>query len=151
MEGIRQILCVMTLLGYHLIVLFVLSHEEGDTKICEEILQKELKKYPEGVWFLFFKGRLEFMKCNLDASIEWYTKSWKSQDVWPQFHHVCFWELLWIQCLKANWKEALVYSTYLVEASKWSKTIYSYQKAAIMLMMDDITLLDRANIDKLLK
>lgn len=151
MEGIRQILCVMTLLGYHLIVLFVLSHGEGDTEICEQILKKELKKYPEGVWFLFFKGRLEFMKCNLDASIEWYTKSWKSQDVWPQFHHVCFWELLWIQCLKANWKEALVYSTYLVEASNWSRTIYSYQKAAIMLMMDDLTPFDRANIANLLK
>lgn len=77
--------------------------------------------YPEGVWFLFFKGRLEFMKGNLDDSLYWYVrlqltfslnplksscllkfirykKSWRSQDVWPQFHHLCFWELLWV-----NW------------------------------------------------
>lgn len=96
MDGLRQILCTMTLLGYNLIVLHVLSHREGDVKICEEILQKQLKKHPDGVWFLFFQGRLDFIKGRLDESIEWYTKSWKSQNLWPQFHHVCFWELLWI-------------------------------------------------------
>lgn len=98
MGGLRQILCVMTLLGYHLIVLYVLSHHEGDLIVCEEILQTQLKKHPDGVWFLFFKGRLEFMKCNLNGALEWYRKSWKSQNMWPQFHHICFWELLWI-----NW------------------------------------------------
>jgi hypothetical protein len=86
----------MTLLGYNLIVLYVLSHQEGDIKLSEEILEKQLKKHPHGVWFLFFKGRLEFMKGNLDLSVDWYKKSWKSQNLWPQFHHVCFWELLWV-------------------------------------------------------
>lgn len=57
-----------------------------------------MQLYPEGVWFLFFKGRLEFMKGNLDDAIYWYKRSWKSQEVWPQFHHMCFWELLWV-----NW------------------------------------------------
>lgn len=98
MQGLRQILSVMTLLGYHLFVMYVLTHQEGDIKLCVEILQKELKKYPQSVWFLFFKGRLEFMKGNLDKSLEWYTKSWKSQEIWPQFHHFCYWELLWV-----NW------------------------------------------------
>jgi hypothetical protein len=51
--------------------------------------------YPQGVWFLFFKGRLEFMKGNIDEAISWYIKSWKSQNVWPQYHHLCFWELMW--------------------------------------------------------
>lgn len=95
-DGLRKILCIMTLLGYNLIVLEVLSHQDGDMTICQEILDLQLKKHPEGVWFLFFQGRLEFMKGNLDTSIEWYKKSWKSQDIWPQFHHICFWELLWV-------------------------------------------------------
>lgn len=95
-EGLRKILCVMTLLGYHLIVLHVVSHTEGDLAICEEILADLFKKHPNGVWFLFFKGRLEFMKGNLDKSIEWYVKSWQSQVKWPQFHHMCFWELVWV-------------------------------------------------------
>lgn len=41
-EGLRQVLCVMTLLGYHLIVCYVLSHQEGDLKFCEEMLEKQL-------------------------------------------------------------------------------------------------------------
>ncbi|XP_063929008.1 tetratricopeptide repeat protein 39B-like isoform X2 [Zophobas morio] len=151
-DGLRQILCLMTLLGYNLIVLYVLSHQEGDIQLSEEILEKQLKKHPEGVWFLFFKGRLEFMKGNLDTSIEWYKKSWKSQSLWPQFHHVCFWELLWVHCLKTDWKEALVYCTHLLEGSKWSRTIYSYQKAALMCMMkDDLTASEVTTIDSLMK
>ncbi|RZB38811.1 tetratricopeptide repeat protein 39B, partial [Asbolus verrucosus] len=147
-DGLRQILCLMTLLGYNLIVLYVLSHQEGDIKVSEEILKKQLKKHPQGVWFLFFKGRLEFMKGNLDESVEWYKKSWKSQNLWPQFHHVCFWELL----LKTDWKEALVYCTHLLEGSRWSRTIYSYQKAALMCMMkENLSSTDIVVIDNLMK
>jgi tetratricopeptide (TPR) repeat protein len=151
-QGLRQILCLMTLLGYNLIVLYVLSHQEGDIKLSEEILEKQLKKHPHGVWFLFFKGRLEFMKGNLDLSVDWYKKSWKSQNLWPQFHHVCFWELLWVYFLNMNWKEALVYCTSLLEGSRWSRTIYSYQKAALMCMMkDELSSTDIVVIDNLMK
>ncbi|KAJ8986231.1 hypothetical protein NQ317_009937 [Molorchus minor] len=150
MEGLRQILCIMILLGYNLIVLHVLSHREGDLKISEDILKKQLKKYPDGVWFLFFQARLDFMKGNLDSSIEWYTKSWKSQSLWPQFHHICF--------LGTNldplteWKEAAAYSTHLIEQSKWSRSLYSYQKAVIMCMMkNELSSSDIQLIDKLMR
>lgn len=42
MSGLRQVLCVMTLLGYNLIVCYVLSHQEGDLVFCEDILKKQL-------------------------------------------------------------------------------------------------------------
>lgn len=42
MDGLRQVLCVMTLLSYHLIVCYVLSNQEGDLKLCDEILEKQL-------------------------------------------------------------------------------------------------------------
>lgn len=58
--------------------------------------------YPKGVWFLFFKGRLEFMKGNLDDALAWYKQSWKSQDLWPQFHHLCYWEILWVNWYDSN-------------------------------------------------
>lgn len=41
-DGIRQVLCVMNLLGYHLIVCYVLSHQEGDLKFCDQILNEQL-------------------------------------------------------------------------------------------------------------
>lgn len=150
-NGLRQVLCVMTLLSYHLIVLYVLSHQEGDLNACEDILKTQLSKYPNGVWFLFFKGRLEFMKGNLDESVDWYTRSWKSQNIWPQFHHMCFWELLWVNCLRLNWTEASMFASFLVEESKWSRTIYSYQKAAILCMKEDeLSVSEKATIERLM-
>lgn len=137
MTGIRQILCVMTLLSYHLIVLYVLSHQEGDLKLCDEILQTQLKKYPKGVWFLFYRGRLEFMRGHLKEAEEWYLKCRDSQKQWTQFHHFCYWELLWLHCVKLEWSKAEGYATKMLEGSKWSPTIYSYQKAAIMIMQLD--------------
>ncbi|KAH0951255.1 hypothetical protein HN011_011384 [Eciton burchellii] len=133
-RGLRQILCVMILLSYNLIVTFVLSHSDGDLDWCEQVLQDELSLYSNGVWFLFFKARLEFTRGNLEECIEWYIKSWKSQSVWPQFHHLCFWELMWAHCMMQEWSKALAYATMLEEESNWSRTTYLYQKAAIMLM-----------------
>lgn len=42
MSGLRQVLCVMTLLGYHLIVCYILSHQEGDLDYCDKMLQQQL-------------------------------------------------------------------------------------------------------------
>lgn len=140
-----------------------------------------MQAYPKGVWFLFFKGRLEFMKGNLDEALVWYKKSWKSQDMWPQFHHLCFWEILWvnwyvkfisrsfqfgvakvfsIHCYfwigfsaKLDWKEAEIFAAYLCEQSKWSRTIYTYQRAVVMLMRDktDLTPAERQTIENLMR
>lgn len=108
--------------------------------------------YPDGVWFLFFKGRLEFMKGNLEEALVWYKRSWKSQNVWPQFHHLCFWELLWVNCIRLDWREANLYATLLLDNSKWSRTIYSYQKAGIMLMMADrLTDSERQTVEHLMR
>lgn len=43
MDGIRQVLCVMTLLAYNLIVCYVLGNQEGDLKFCDDILTTQLK------------------------------------------------------------------------------------------------------------
>ncbi|GAB0088499.1 tetratricopeptide repeat protein 39B [Sergentomyia squamirostris] len=153
LKGIRQVLCVIGLLGYHLIVRYVLGHKEGDLAFCDEILEEQLVTYPDGVCFLFFKGRLEFMRGNLEEAAHWYKKSWKSQNVWPQFHHVCFWELLWINCLRQQWREALLYATNLLDGSRWSRTIYTYQKAAILMMIpeDELTPDERRSIEFLMR
>lgn len=42
MTGLRQVLCTMTLLGYHLIVCYVLSHQDGDLELCDSILKQQL-------------------------------------------------------------------------------------------------------------
>ncbi|XP_046620385.1 tetratricopeptide repeat protein 39B-like [Neodiprion virginianus] len=136
-NGLRQVLCALTLLSFNLIVMYVLSDSRSDLKWCESTLDEELMLYPNGAWFLFFKGRLELVKGNVEEAVQWYTKSWKSQAIWPQFHHLCYWELMWAHCLQRQWDDALIYANHLEAESNWSKTIYMYQKAAILMMKKD--------------
>lgn len=138
-RGLRHILCAMFLLSYNLLVSFVLSHTDGDINWCEKVLDKELSVYPNGVWFLFFKGRLELARGNFENALEWYIKSWKSQDVWPQFHHICFWELMWAHCSLQQWSQAADFAGTLAKESNWSRTIYLYQRAAILIMQKPAT------------
>jgi len=64
----------------------------------------------------------------------------QSQDDWPQFHHICYWELYWATMMSQQWGNAIHYADLLLKESKWSRCMYSYQKAAIMCMVqDDLT------------
>ncbi|XP_023015567.2 tetratricopeptide repeat protein 39B-like [Leptinotarsa decemlineata] len=152
LNGLRQLMCIMTMLGYNLVVLPVLSHKEGDMEMCKEIIDDQLKKHPESVWFLFFQGRVNLLFGELQASQEMYTRSWKSQNIWPQFHHICYWELVWVHCLKTEWREALYYCTQLIEKSKWSRSLYSYQKAVIMCALkNELTQSELDQINQLMR
>ncbi|XP_017155608.1 tetratricopeptide repeat protein 39B-like isoform X2 [Drosophila miranda] len=134
-KGLRQILCGLSLLGYYLVVIAMLSdrHSDSDVQFCDEILTAQLAKYPKGGWILFLKGRLELIKGNLFAAELWYLKSVHSQITWPQLHHLSFWELFWLNSLMGNWAEAELYATYLLKNSSWSRTIYTYHLAAVKL------------------
>ena len=56
---------------------------------------------------------------------------------WQQFHHFCYWELIWCHQLSRDWWPAIDYSDKLFKESRWSKTFYAYLKAAQMCMVQD--------------
>ena len=56
---------------------------------------------------------------------------------WQQFHHFCYWELIWCHQLSREWWPAIEYSDVLFRESRWSKTFYAYLKAAQMCMVQD--------------
>ena len=54
--------------------------------------------------------------------------------------------------LQLNWKEAAKYANYLLNESYWSRTIYSYQTAAILyMMMDELDHDDKNKVNLLMK
>jgi hypothetical protein len=73
----------------------------------------------------------------VEPSISWYQSSVESQDDWPQFHHICYWELYWANTYAQNWSEAARYARMLYDESKWSRCSYAYQTAATMCMMEE--------------
>lgn len=135
-KGLRQFLASIVLLGYHLMLLFFIGNvNDCDLDLCKEILREKLEKHPKGAFFLFFKGRLHFVQGEMDEAMRWYKASVDSQDEWPQFHHICYWELVWSCQYSRDWRQALLYSDKLYQESRWSKCFYAYQKVAMMCML----------------
>ncbi|KAK8751418.1 hypothetical protein OTU49_017502 [Cherax quadricarinatus] len=153
LEGsLRRVLCALILLGYHLIATYVLGTSEGDLEMAQVILDDHLKLYPNGAWFLFFAARLEYVKGNFDLAIAKYKFSLHSQDEWQQFHHLCYWELMWCCIMSAQFKDAENYADKLLQESKWSKATYAYQKACCMCMrMDELSPAEKQELSDIMR
>lgn len=41
-RGLRHVLCVLTMLTYNLVVIYVFSQEEGDLEFCDITLRQQL-------------------------------------------------------------------------------------------------------------
>ena len=54
--SLRQVLCAMVLLGYHLFVSYVLGYGEGNLDLCDKILKQEL-----AVSFVYFNPHSSLM------------------------------------------------------------------------------------------
>ncbi|KAG5275535.1 hypothetical protein AALO_G00121420 [Alosa alosa] len=131
----RSFLCNMLLLCYHTFMSFILGTGEGDVEDAEKLLQPYLKQYPKGSIFLFFAGRIEEIKGNLDAAIKRFEECCEAQQHWKQFHHMCYWELMWCFTYKRHWKMAYFYADLLSKENAWSKATYAYMKAAYLSML----------------
>uniref|UniRef100_A0A2K5MUQ3 Tetratricopeptide repeat domain 39A n=1 Tax=Cercocebus atys TaxID=9531 RepID=A0A2K5MUQ3_CERAT len=66
-HSFRAVLCVMLLLCYHTFLTFVLGTGNVNIEEAEKLLKPYLNRYPKGAIFLFFAGRIEVIKGNIDA------------------------------------------------------------------------------------
>ncbi|XP_021260039.1 tetratricopeptide repeat protein 39A isoform X4 [Numida meleagris] len=71
----RSVLCTMLLLCYHTFMTFVLGTGKGNVEEAERLLKPYLARYPKGAIFLFFAGRIETLKGNIDAATYIYMKA----------------------------------------------------------------------------
>ncbi|GAB1599888.1 tetratricopeptide repeat protein 39A-like, partial [Argonauta hians] len=137
--SLRGPLCSIILVAYHTVVSFVLGLGDGDVDLAEEVLKPCTLTYPKGALFLFFSGRVQVIKANIDEAVLKFEESIESQSEWRQFHHLCYWELMWCHCYKNDWLIAMKYAERLCRESRWSKATYTYQKASFLLMCENPT------------
>ncbi|GCC36865.1 hypothetical protein chiPu_0015365, partial [Chiloscyllium punctatum] len=133
--NLREILCVMLLLCYYTFLTFILGTGEEEVTDAVVLLQPYLIRYPKGAIFLFFSGRIEEIKGNLDEAIRRFEEGCAAQQAWKQFHHMCYWELMWCFTYKQLWKVAYFYADLLSKENRWSKAMYVYMKAAYLSML----------------
>ncbi|XP_056671143.1 tetratricopeptide repeat protein 39A isoform X1 [Monodelphis domestica] len=133
-HNFRAVLCTMLLLCYHTFLSFVLGTGNVNIEEAEKLLQPYLKRYPKGAIFLFFAGRIEAIKGHIDTAIQRFEECCEAQQHWKQFHHMCYWELMWCFTYKCQWKMAYFYADLLSKENSWSKATYIYMKAAYLSM-----------------
>ncbi|KAH0618627.1 hypothetical protein JD844_018008 [Phrynosoma platyrhinos] len=121
MCSFRSVLCTMLLLCYHTFLTFVLGIGKGNVEEAEKLLKPYLTRYPKGAIFLFFAGRIEAIRGNIDGAISRFEECCGAQQHWKQFHHMCYWELMWCFTYKRQWMMAYFYADLLSKENTWSK------------------------------
>ncbi|XP_059204512.1 tetratricopeptide repeat protein 39A isoform X2 [Centropristis striata] len=135
--NLRSMLCALLLLCYYTFLTFILGTGEGEVTEAESLLKPFRLRYPRGAIFLFFAGRTEEIKGNIDEAVALFEDGCKAQQAWKQFHHMCYWELMWCFTYKRAWKMAYFYADLLSQESRWSKAMYVYMKAAYLSMLPE--------------
>ncbi|KAL9538541.1 hypothetical protein MBANPS3_010853 [Mucor bainieri] len=137
--GLRSQMCNMILIVYHIILSTMIQLPDVDRPFAENILNDCLRKFPRGVFFLYFNGRLMGSKRLLKEAEEQYQLAIDTQKDWKQLQHMCFWELGLIYLMEQEWQKAYDIYTVLLRDSKWSKAVYTYLKAISLYQLAGIT------------
>uniref|UniRef100_A0A2K5CZK6 Tetratricopeptide repeat protein 39B n=1 Tax=Aotus nancymaae TaxID=37293 RepID=A0A2K5CZK6_AOTNA len=123
-RSMRSVLCCLTILAFHTYISLILGTGEVNIAEAERLLAPFLQEFPN-VCLVFLSAQEVFQKC---VSV---------QEEWKQFHHLCYWELMWINVFQQDWMQAYYYSDLLCKESKWSKATYVFLKAAILSMLPE--------------
>uniref|UniRef100_A0A673N464 Tetratricopeptide repeat protein 39A n=1 Tax=Sinocyclocheilus rhinocerous TaxID=307959 RepID=A0A673N464_9TELE len=84
-----------------------------------------------------FTGATSHTLRSMLCAVALFEDGCKAQQAWKQFHHMCYWELMWCFTFKRHWKMAYFYADLLSQESRWSKAMYVYMKAAYLSMLPD--------------
>lgn len=110
-------LSTMALLVWHLVACFMFGTGNPDLPLCRRLLPSIITKYPkvshfscpfmcfinsskhqkcvvQGSITLYLRARLLLVSADVESAIYYFNKSIESQDLYKQFHHGCYWELL---------------------------------------------------------
>ncbi|KAJ3991899.1 hypothetical protein F5050DRAFT_1580574 [Lentinula boryana] len=91
-EGVRRTICDMALLIFHL-VLSSFTFDGIDVGMAQKIINWNLKRYPDGVFFLFGAGRASLARSQPLRAISYYTRAMQVQTQYRNLHHISYWEI----------------------------------------------------------
>ncbi|KAI6143386.1 hypothetical protein BKA82DRAFT_4185656 [Pisolithus tinctorius] len=130
-EGLRRPMCDMMLLIFHL-VLSAYTFEGIDVNMARRVVEWNLERYPNSVFFLFGAGRLALVRSQPERALEHYARAAQCQSQYRSMHHISWWEsaiasfALWDVNASKEW-----WSRLRAEAT-WSKATYTYGEAACL-------------------
>ncbi|KAI8884677.1 hypothetical protein K501DRAFT_247391, partial [Backusella circina FSU 941] len=134
-HGLRRDFCDMILITYHIVLSKIIPLSHVDEGLAVTILNDNLARYPNGVFFLYLNGRAKMSDRLLDEAKAQHQKAIDTQEDWKQLHHMCYWELGLISLIEGDFKESVRIYDLLGNESNWSKAVYCYLKSVALYML----------------
>lgn len=75
---------------------------------------------PQQSWAAEAAGR-GALSSGCPQAVRRFEECCEAQQHWKQFHHMCYWELMWCFTYKGQWKMAYFYADLLSKENSWSK------------------------------
>lgn len=131
-EGIRRQICDMSILLYHLVISTFIPVTGVDIDFADKVLHYNLERYPQGVFFLYFSGRLYSTQSLAEKAVVQFRAARDVQREYVQLQHICVWDMSLCHMSLTQYDYALDCFEILYKDSNWSKCVYSYGRAANM-------------------
>eukprot|EP00079_Xenopus_tropicalis_P026026 XP_012819695.1 PREDICTED: tetratricopeptide repeat protein 39C isoform X1 [Xenopus tropicalis] len=132
-KDMKAPLATLALLWYHTVVrpFFALdgSDNQGGLKEAKEILNKKESAYPNSSLFMFFKGRIQRLECQINSALTSFHTALELATDQREIQHVCLYEIGWCSMIEMNYKDAFQSFERLKNESRWSQCYYAYLTA----------------------
>ncbi|XP_078450407.1 tetratricopeptide repeat protein 39C [Lampetra planeri] len=126
-------LATLALLWYHTVVrpFFALDGDDIQAGLweAEEILRQKEALYPNSSLFLFFKGRVQRLRCEINSALTSFRLALECASEQRELQHVCLYEIGWCSMLQLDFGDAAECFARLKTESRWSQCYYAYLTA----------------------
>ncbi|XP_027026633.1 tetratricopeptide repeat protein 39C isoform X1 [Tachysurus fulvidraco] len=129
-KDMKAPLSTLALLWYHTVVqpFFALdgSETEAGLQAAKAILRKKEAEYPDSSLFIFFKGRVLRLECEISRALICFNIALELSSEQREIQHICLYEIGWCSMIELSFSEAYKAFDRLRTESRWSQCYYSY-------------------------
>ncbi|XP_069477013.1 tetratricopeptide repeat protein 39C isoform X2 [Ambystoma mexicanum] len=132
-KDMKAPLATLALLWYYTVVrpFFALDGSDSQATLlaAKDILQKKGDLYPNSSLFMFFKGRIQRLECQINSALTSFNTALDLATDQREIQHVCLYEIGWCSMIELSFKEAFTSFERLKNESRWSQCYYAYLTA----------------------
>lgn len=129
-KDMKAPLATLALLWYHTVVqpFFALDGSDSQAGLLEAkaILQKKAMVYPNSSLFIFFRGRVQRLECQINSALASFQDALEFASDQREIQHVCLYEIGWCSMIEMNFEDAFRSFERLKNESRWSQCYYAY-------------------------
>ncbi|KAK1806082.1 hypothetical protein P4O66_013133 [Electrophorus voltai] len=129
-KDMKAPLATLALLWYHTVVqpFFALDGSDSRAGLLEAkaILQKKAMTYPNSSLFIFFRGRVQRLECQINSALASFHDALEFASDQREIQHVCLYEIGWCSMIEMNFEDAYKAFERLKNESRWSQCYYAY-------------------------